>query len=670
VARSSSFHTALPGAFIIDALTREPTVESATARTVNVWLALVQILCAASLALAVVILQPTTLAGLSPELKGLAEWLAGGYVACAALFLLLEYRGSPIRVDTLISALVVCFFPALIFSWHTHGVVPTRVIFPELVAAGALATISFVLRRLPKVRLALLAVLGLVGLALPFAGLNKPEVLPSVRHWRLNSSLYGFKVTEYRTLIGASEASGGAVSVFRDRYVVANGQGDVYLVSRSATTHELSAVAFKSPVPINRKDFVATFGKVEDVGYFRTADLLAQDLGDHVRLFATHHFWKTDQKCFVVRLSMLELPVNSLLQGGTGEPWRTIFESTPCVRLNTEGPLAHFGGIQIGGRLALLSPHELLVAVGDHEHDGVNSADVFPQDATNSYGKTILIDLADFSSQIYSIGHRNPQGLYADDASTIWLTEHGPQGGDEVNLVHRGANYGWPLATYGTQYGAHFWPGSPVAGSHEGYAQPFYSFVPSIGISSLLVVHGPQYKLWDGDLLIASLKDQAMYRARVRDARIVMMERIPLGRRIRDITQGADGQLIVWTDRGGLLEIELDNDVGSGETVFQACLGCHQIGEGADNGIGPDLRKVVNRPVASVPGFRYSSALSGLGGRWTRERLDKFLAGPKAFLPGTKMQFPGVPNEHDRVALIEFLASGGNNNPPPEDLPN
>jgi cytochrome c2 len=628
------------------------------------------VLCAVGLALGVVIFQPTTLARLSPELRTLAWLMAGGYLACVGLLLWFELRRAPIRIDTLLSAMVVCFSPALVFAWHTHGVIPTRVIFPEILWGTVLATCTVVFRRHRRVRAALLAVIAAAGLVLPFVGINKPHALPSVRTWRLNSELYGLKVTEYRTLIGPSNASGGAVTAFRDRFVVATGGGDVYLLSRMAASHALTAQHLKaSSVPINWNDFAAVFGKHEDVGYFRTADLLAQDLGEKVRLFATHHYWKADQKCFVVRVSMLEADSERFLRGESSDStWKTIFESTPCLPLDTTGPLAHFGGIQIGGRLALLGPQELLVAVGDHEHDGVNAPDVFSQDNTSSYGKTILINLTDFSSRTYSIGHRNPQGLYADSAEAIWLTEHGPQGGDELNLIRQGSNYGWPLATYGTQYGAHFWPGDSVPGSHDGaFAEPFYSWVPSIGISSLLVVHGSQFKLWDQDLLIASLKDGAIYRARVRDARIVMLERIPFGRRIRDITQGSKGQLLIWSDRGALLEVETDTEVGGGESVFQACSGCHMIGEGNDNGIGPDLRKVVNRPVAAAPGYRYSSAMSELGGRWTRERLDRFLTNPQAFLPGTKMQFPGVADADARRELIEFLASGANNNPPPED---
>jgi len=599
----------------------------------------------------------------------LAWLLGGGYLLIAGFLFWRERRGQPIGIDTLISSLVVGFGPALIFAWHTHGDIPTRVIFPSLLWGGVLVTVTVALRYHPRLRAVLLAVAALVTLVLPFSGIFKPEVPPSVRFWRLNSALYGLKITEYRTLIGPSAASGGGVTALRDRFVVANGTGELFLISKSAVGGALTAQHLKVAVPINWRDFAATFGEQEDVGYFRTADLLAQDLGETLRLFATHHFWKAQQKCFVVRVSMLEVNTAQFIHGDSDNgPWKTIFESTPCLPLDpTSRTLAHFGGIQIGGRLALLSPHELLIAVGDHEHDGVNSPEVFSQDTDSSYGKTILLDLTDLTSHSYSIGHRNPQGLFADGPDAIWLTEHGPQGGDELNLIQRGSNYGWPLATYGTQYGAHFWPGDAVPGSHGGYAEPFYSWVPSIGVSSLLVVHGSQFKLWDRDLLVASLRDRALYRARVRSSRVVMLERIPFGRRIRDLTQGADGQLLLWTDQGALLKVETDNEVGTGESLFSVCSGCHVIGDGVSNGIGPDLRRVVDRPVAAMAGFRYSAALQKIGGNWSRDRLDKFLTDPKAYVPGTRMQFGGVPNAVDRKHLIEFLASGANNNPPPED---
>jgi cytochrome c2 len=600
-------------------------------------------------------------------LRKFALLLGLGYLFCAGVLMWRE-RNRTARFETLVTAFVIGFTPAVVYGLHIHTSVPDEVLYAELAWGGVLSIVTVALQRVPPLRLGLLAIFAVVGLVLPWVRRVEPQELPAVRAWRLDTALYGLKVTEYRKLIPASPVLGGAVATLRDGFVAVNGIGDLFLVARRAGSHELTAQHLQTSVPINWSDFANTFRHQQDVTNFRTADLFAQDLGARTRLFATHHYWKADQNCFVVRVSMLEADTARLLQADLGDAaWKTIFESTPCIKLDPAGNLAHFGGLQIGGRLGLLNPNELLLTVGDHEHDGLNSPETFSQDDATSYGKTILINLADFSHQQFSKGHRNPQGLFIDGPDTIWETEHGPQGGDELNLVKRGTNYGWPSVTYGTQYGAHFWPGDSVAGSHSGYAEPFYSWVPSIGVSSLLVSHSRQFKLWEGDVLIASLRDGSLYRARVRDQRVVMMERIAFGRRLRDITEGSEGQLLMWTDHGALLEVEADNDVGGGETVFQACSGCHMIGDGESNGIGPDLRSVVGRPVASAPRFRYSPAMKSLGGNWTRDRLDQFLTQPQAYVPGTAMRFPGVPDAQKRKELIEFLASGANNGPPPED---
>ncbi|MGH8137480.1 MAG: PQQ-dependent sugar dehydrogenase [Steroidobacteraceae bacterium] len=629
-------------------------------------LIVLQFACALGLGLGVATLLHTPLAALSDGEREVAALCAAGYLLCVGLLFWREYRGRRIGLGDLISALAIGYAPLLIFVSFSRLSPPRRVLLPALLVAAALAGITVLFRRVPALRGWVLAAAAAIGLLLPFSPINKPAPPASVRVWRLNSALYPLKVTEYLKLIGPSRITGGAVAPFRDRFLVATGGGEIYLVGKAGGGAALAAQRLPYQIPINSREFEAAVGQYVDATSFRTADLLAEDLGESIRVFATHHFWKAEQKCFVVRVSMLEGPVDRFLNGSLANlPWKTIFESSPCVSAYASSGLWHFAGIQVGGRLALLGPNQLLVAVGDHELDGVNAREAYPQDPGSSYGKTILINLADFSSQLFSLGHRNPQGLFAD-GDAIWLTEHGPQGGDELNRLERGSNYGWPLVTYGTQYGQHSWASMLVPGSHEGFAEPYYSWVPSIGVSSLLVVHGPQFKLWQRDLLISSLKDGAVYRARVRDARVVMMERIPFGRRIRDVAEGSDGQILLLTDKGALLNIEIDTEVGGGEALFHACSGCHAIGDGTNNGIGPDLRHVVGRPTASVVGARYSPALQQLGGKWTRPRLNQFLANPQAFAPGTAMRFPGMPDADQRKELIEFLASGTNNHPPPE----
>lgn len=623
--------------------------------------------CALGLALGVAVLLPAAVSQLTDGARDVAVLCGAGYLLCAGVLLWRERGGQRLGLVDVISALAISYAPVLLLLWLWRLSPPRHVLAPELVAATLLAGVTVFLRRWSVARASALAFAAAIALLLPFVRIHKPQPPQSVLVWRLNSALYPLKITEYRTLVGPSRISGGAVAAFRDQWLVANGAGDIYLVGKSGREVALTAQRLPYRVPGNLHEFEAAVGQNVDATSFRTADLLAQDLGQNIRLFATHHFWNSEQQCFVVRVSMLEGPLERLLHGPRDAlAWKTIFESKPCVSVRNPNGTWHFGGIQIGGRLALLSPHELLVTIGDHELDGVNSREAYPQDVNSSYGKTILIDLGDFSSQLFSLGHRNPQGLFAD-GNAIWLTEHGPQGGDELNLVERGSNYGWPLATYGTQYGEHSWPSMKVPGSHDGFVEPYYSWIPSIGVSSLLVVQGRQFKLWRGDLLISSLKDGALYRTRVRNSRVVMIERIPLGRRLRDSAEGIDGQFLLLTDSGALLNIEIDTEVGGGEALFHACTGCHAIGDGTNNGIGPDLRHIVGRPTASVAGVRYSPALRQLGGKWTRSRLDQFLTSPQTFAPGTTMRFAGMADADQRKELIEFLASGTNNHPPPEN---
>ena len=100
--------------------------------------------------------------------------------------------------------------------------------------------------------------------------------------------------------------------------------------------------------------------------------------------------------------------------------------------------------------MVFMDEGKILLTVGDHEYDGIKRKPILAQDRSTPYGKTMTIDLHSGASELYSMGHRNPQGLYIDPQGVIWSTEHGPQGGDELNILLQDANYGWPLVTHGT----------------------------------------------------------------------------------------------------------------------------------------------------------------------------------------------------------------------------
>lgn len=112
------------------------------------------------------------------------------------------------------------------------------------------------------------------------------------------------------------------------------------------------------------------------------------------------------------------------------QSWRTLFEASPCLRLKDQG--FPFAGLHIGGKIAVVDQRNVLLSLGEHEFDGVNSRETLSQTPGSDYGKTVLIDVVNKTHSTYTTGHRNSQGLHVDEAGKIWLTEHGPEGGDEL----------------------------------------------------------------------------------------------------------------------------------------------------------------------------------------------------------------------------------------------
>ncbi|MCB1735627.1 MAG: PQQ-dependent sugar dehydrogenase [Gammaproteobacteria bacterium] len=151
--------------------------------------------------------------------------------------------------------------------------------------------------------------------------------------------------------------------------------------------------------------------------------------------------------------------------------------------------------------------------------------------------------------EIYSYGHRNMQGATLNPfTGELWTHEHGPQGGDEINLPKAGVNHGWPVITYGVNYGS----GTPIGEgtAKSGMAQPLYYWVPSIAPSGMTFYDGDRFPSWRGNLFVGSLKFRLLVRLEIENGRVVHEERLlkdELGR-IRDVRQGPDGYLYLLTD--------------------------------------------------------------------------------------------------------------------------
>jgi glucose/arabinose dehydrogenase len=231
---------------------------------------------------------------------------------------------------------------------------------------------------------------------------------------------------------------------------------------------------------------------------------------------------------------------------------RRLFTAKPSVD-NSE----HFGG------RIVVSGGYLFVSVGERNQRQR------AQDLKDDNGK--IIRLKDDGSlpadnpfasrdsalpEIWSYGHRNPQGLAINPADgSLWEHEHGPKGGDEVNIIRPGLNYGWPVITYGREYS-----GEPVGEGitrKEGMEQPVYYYVPSIAPSGMTFYTGAAFPGWRGDLFIGAMALRHLNRLVIRDGKVVREERIlgDRGWRVRVVKEGPDGSLYIGVDAGLLLRL-------------------------------------------------------------------------------------------------------------------
>jgi glucose/arabinose dehydrogenase len=159
--------------------------------------------------------------------------------------------------------------------------------------------------------------------------------------------------------------------------------------------------------------------------------------------------------------------------------------------------------------------------------------------------------------EIWSYGHRNPQGLYVHpETGELWSNEHGPRGGDELNLVKRGANYGWPEISFGFEY-----EGGPIGKGivkEEGMEQPVWVYVPSIGPSDLVIYDGEAFAQWKGSFLIGSLAMAHLNRLVLREGAVVLEERLTGGflGRIRSIAVDGDGLIYLGSDSGEIWRLK------------------------------------------------------------------------------------------------------------------
>ena len=246
-----------------------------------------------------------------------------------------------------------------------------------------------------------------------------------------------------------------------------------------------------------------------------------------------------------------------VLEGGQLTGVQVIFRQQPTID----------GGHHFGSRLVFARDGRLFVTLGER-----NSARAQAQTLDNTIGKIVRIN-ADgsippdnpfvnregASPEIWSYGHRNVQGAALHPVTgELWANEHGPKGGDELNRVLPGRNYGWPTVSYGTEY-----TGGKISdsGTAPGIEPPVHYWVPSIAVSGLMFYTGERIPAWQGSAFVGGLKSQQLARLKIEGDGVAEEERLLRGvvkERVRDVEQGPDGNIYLLTDeeKGRLLRLQ------------------------------------------------------------------------------------------------------------------
>jgi len=358
---------------------------------------------------------------------------------------------------------------------------------------------------------------------------------------------------------------------------------------------------------------------------------------------------------FVVSRIKFDLATESSI----GE-WEDIYSSEDLFE---SAPVSQFGG----GKMVIFK-RDLYLTVGYAYEKFVNNQLYSSSDDINSAtGKVIKINLDTKDTEVITRGHRNSQGITVLTNGKIISTEHGDQGGDKINEIVKGSHYGYPYKSFGTSYGTY--QSSGFDDQNSRYKDPIYYFSPSIGISSVIVSKNFHSK-WNNNWFIGSLKARTLYRAHILDNKIISVESIWIGDRIRDIVE-LNQKILILTDQATIIVLEVDNDqlkknirynnLDAGglyvslNDKLNKCVQCHSFAETNPTSYAPSSHKIFNKKNASDNYQNYSDALKLKSDLiWNYNNLFSYIKDPQNFSPGTTMPHTGL-EKRDIDDIINLL---------------
>ena len=288
------------------------------------------------------------------------------------------------------------------------------------------------------------------------------------------------------------------------------------------------------------------------------------EISNNVNLFEEEKKLKKKLRSIQKKYSFIPQNGKRKSKGGHTALYKAVLEDFELkdVKMIYKGDFNTKKGQHWGSRIVFDENNYLYFTIGDRGNRDVN-----PQDITRDGGKVYRLNLDGsipndnpfvgknkVREAIYSFGHRNPQGMvYNKNTKEIWTNEHGPKGGDEINVIQPGKNYGWPIITYGKNYS-----GTIITDktSLDGMEQPLYYWVPSIAPSGMAFSTSNIYPAWKNSLFVGSLKFEYLERLEIKKGKVIKREKVleSIGR-VRNVKEGPDGYLYLGVEGKGILKI-------------------------------------------------------------------------------------------------------------------
>ena len=265
--------------------------------------------------------------------------------------------------------------------------------------------------------------------------------------------------------------------------------------------------------------------------------VLATD-GKSASILISYPIYNKTSKCVVVKLSAYEVALSEKPTLRKQKDW---FSSKPCVPVSAVQHAA--------GRLEVIDKTTAYLTIGDLGFKKIGN-----KSARGDLGSVFKVDASKVEK--ISSGHRNQQGIVLI-GSDLYTSEHGPRGGDELNLIKKGIDYGWPSVTYGDRYGFFDYVKPARPGTHEGFEKPLYYWVPSVAPTELIQLPATSnWGSWSEQLVMGTLANQSLIFIQLLDKqRVGEVVSVDVGQRIRDLEVLSSGVMVATTDSGQLLLI-------------------------------------------------------------------------------------------------------------------